>query len=87
MMGTTTIDGEALETAPRRRRGRRAAWLTTATVLVGAVAAAGLGLLDRAPAGRPAAALPLRPPRRSPRRPCGTHGRPTASWASARPPR
>ncbi|MFI6705730.1 efflux RND transporter periplasmic adaptor subunit [Nonomuraea sp. NPDC050478] len=57
-MGTTTIDGEALETAPRRRRGRRAAWLTTATVLAGAVAAAGLGLLDRAPAGRPAAALP-----------------------------
>ncbi|MGI5268095.1 peptidoglycan-binding protein [Nonomuraea sp. CA-218870] len=56
-MGAATIDGEALGTAPPRRR-RRAAWPVAATVLIGAVAAAGLGLFDRTPAGRPAAALP-----------------------------
>src|SRR5690606_24942878 len=41
----------------RRLRGARR-WTVTAVVRAGAVAAAGFGLLGRAPAGKPAAALP-----------------------------
>ncbi|MFG1948296.1 peptidoglycan-binding protein [Nonomuraea sp. NPDC048826] len=55
-MGTATLDGQAVK-APRRR-GRRVVWPVAGILLAGAVAAAGLGLLDRSPAGKPAAALP-----------------------------